>query len=337
MKKIMIFVIFLIIVIVLVLFYFFYFWWYSLWYYPSSKNSDVFAPDQPLNGPGGKEYQTDEVLIKRITDRQGFETYVFFPQGVNLNSAPVIVILHGLSTFSATDYQSYYHLIAHEVKRGNIVIFPIYQKNFFCPFWPKQFPKRAEKLIELALEEIKKTAPEKDLANSFIIIGISMGGSVATHIANQSTLPSPKALILITPGQNLPLIPSWIYGLPFRDLSNLAQDTWITVLFAGSDHLIDLPKTKEKILKLSQGIKNKHMFCIPSDTYGNPSLWSNHMSSYFFSNALNYYGYWKIIDATISCSLFNKYCEVAKGQSDKALYMGKWSDGREINKIKKVY
>lgn len=330
-------IIFSIIIIGSILFYFFYFWDYSLWYCPSPKHLDVFAPDQPLNGPGGKDYKTDKISIKRIVDEEGFEVYLFYPEGVDLNSAPVIVMLHGLSTFSETTYQGYYKLISHEVKRGNIVIFPIYQKNFFHPFFPKTFPKKAEKLIQLALEELKKTVPENNFANSFIVIGISMGGSVATHIANQNTLPSPKALILITPGEKLPLIPSQIFGLPFKNLSNLNKNTFVTVLFAQNDRLIPFAKIKKKILKLTQGIENKHMFLIPSDTYGNPPLWSNHMSSYFVNNALNYYGYWKIIDATISCSLLGKYCEIAKGESEEVFYMGKWSDGKEINKIKKIY
>jgi len=317
-----------------VLFYFFYFVWYSLWYYPPGNNFNAFPPAQPASGPGGRDYKTQEVLIKKITKSNNI-VYIFIPQGIDLNSSPIILFLHGLSAFFETDYTIYYSLIAHEVKRGNIVIFPIYQKDFFHPFSPKKFPEIAKSLTKQALLEIKKIAPENDLSQ-FIIMGSSMGGSVAINIISED-LPAPRALILLTPGETFPFVPTSIYGLPFKELKNLEPNCWLIVLFAGSDHLILKENIKKKIIQRTEGIKNRHIFLIPSDTHGNLPLWSNHLSPFFIPSALDYYGYWKIIDATIDCALFHKNCEIVKGETEETFYMGQWSDGKEVNKIKKIY
>ncbi|MCD6271185.1 alpha/beta hydrolase [bacterium] len=284
-----------------------------------------------LNNPC--DYKTKEVLVKKFT-HQDNNFYLFIPKGVDLNSSPVILFLHGLAPSSPVDYKMYSPLIFHEAKRGNIVIFLSYQKGTFSLFRPKVFPLTARQVLKEAILEIKKIAPKNDLSQ-FIVIGSSMGGAVATNILSEE-IPLPKAIILITPGETFPYLPASIYGLPFGDLRNLNPETWFVALFSQSDRLVLREKVKKKLLQKTEGL-NRHMFLIPSDAYGNPPLWSNHVSAFYPPNNLSYYGYRKIIDATIDCALFNKNCEVVKGENKEALEIGFWSDGRKINQIKKIY
>jgi len=310
-------------------FYYFYFVWYSLFYHPKGQNQSVWP--NLLNNPC--DYKTKEVLVKKFT-HQDNNFYLFIPKGVDLNSSPVILFLHGLAPSSPVDYKMYSPLIFHEAKRGNIVIFLSYQKGTFSLFRPKVFPLTARQVLKEAILEIKKIAPKNDLSQ-FIVIGSSMGGAVATNILSEE-IPLPKAIILITPGETFPYLPASIYGLPFGDLRNLNPETWFVALFSQSDRLVLREKVKKKLLQKTEGL-NRHMFLIPSDAYGNPPLWSNHVSAFYPPNNLSYYGYRKIIDATIDCALFNKNCEVVKGENKEALEIGFWSDGRKINQIKKIY
>jgi len=310
-------------------FYYFYFVWYSLFYYPKGGDQNVWP--NLLNNPC--DYKTKEVLVKKFTHQDKI-FYLFIPKGVDLNSSPVILLLHGLAPSPPIDYKMYSSLIFHEAKRGNIVIFPIYQKNLFSPFWPRDFPSSAKKILKEAILEIKKIAPENNFSQ-FIVIGSSMGGAVATNIFSEE-IPLPKAIILITPGETFPYLPTTIYGLPFGDLRNLDLETWFVVLFSQSDRLVLREKVKKKLLQKTKGL-NRHMFLIPSDAYGNPPLWSNHLSAFYPPSNLSYYGYRKIIDATIDCALFNKNCDIVRGENKEALEIGFWSDGRKINQIKKIY
>ena len=319
----------LILLIFLGAFYYFYFVWYSLFYHPKGENQNVWP--NLLNNP--YEYKTKEVLVKKFTHQDNI-FYLFIPKGVDLNSSPVILLLHGLAPSPPVDYKMYSPLIFHEAKRGNIVIFLSYQNGIFSLFRPRVFPHTARQVLKEAILEIKKIAPKNDLSR-FVVIGTSMGGSVATNIFSDE-IPLPKAIILITPGETFPYLPTTIYGLPFGDLSNLNPKTWFVALFSQSDRLILRENVKKKLLQKTKGL-NRHMFLIPSDTHGTPPLWSNHVSAFYPPNNLSYYGYRKIIDATIDCALFNKNCDIIKGENKEALEIGFWSDGRKMNQIKKIY
>jgi len=234
-----------------------------------------------LNNPC--DYKTKEVLVKKFT-HQDNNFYLFIPKGVDLNSSPVILFLHGLASYPPIDYKTYSPLIFHEVKRGNIVIFLSYQKGTFSSLRPKAFPLTAKQVLKEAILEIKKIAP----------------------------------------GETFPYLPTTIYGLPFGDLSNLNPNTWFVALFSQSDRLILRENVKKKLLQKTKGL-NRHMFLIPSDTHGTPPLWSNHVSAFYPQNNLSYYGYRKIIDATIDCALFDKNCDIVRGENKKALEIGFWS------------
>ena len=313
-------------------FYFFYFNWYSFNYLPKPQHLNVGLSPELINQSQAIKPHISQVRHITIQDGKHI-AWIFIPKNINLNSAPVILFLHGLAPLHP-DYTNYYPWLYHEAERGNIVIFPIYQKSFFNSFWPRSFPKIAYKLSKESMARVKKIAPKNDFSR-FAIIGISLGGAIATNLVSRD-LPQPKTLILLAPGETFPFVPSRIYGVPFGSLNKLNKDCRLTIILGADDHLISRNKIIKKIIHRANKIKEKYIFIIPSDNYGSPVLQSNHLTFFNAISPLTFNGYWKIIDATLSCSFNSKDCDIAEGKSEKALSIGKWSDGREINHIIKI-
>lgn len=322
--------IFILLFIFFLLFYYFYFVWYSFSYSPTAKNITIFPPSQPETGPGGKDYLTEKVEILKLSTKDGV-TLLFLPQNLNLESLPTIVFLPASLFGKEPDFSKTGGLI-HLAKKGNIVVVPIYQQNPSDFFDYSKVIDKAYTLTKEGLVKIKEIAPRNDFSN-FALIGISLGGSLATHFPN-TDLPQPKVLILITPTEGLPLISPQIYGIPFADLKTLSYHSFLVGILAEKDRIV-LRSRVEKLFKTSFS-REKHLFKIPSDTYGNPPLISNHRNLFTQFNALNFYGPLKLIDATLNCAFYSRFCPIARGESQETFSMGKWIDERTVNQIIKI-
>lgn len=317
-------------IVFFLLFYYFYFFWYSLSYSPPGKKQEIFPPDQPEVGPGGKDYLTQEVEILELR-KNGEIVFLFLPKGLNLDSLPVVLVLPGLSPGDWSVFSETAGLF-HLAKKGNIVIAPIYQSSLFAPFNSPELINKAYELTKEAIARIEEIAPQNELSN-FAVLGISLGGAVATQIL-ATDLPSARALILIVPAEGLPLISPRIYGVPFSDLKPLSYNSFLLGILAEKDHIASQSRI-EKLFKQAIS-KERLLFKVPSDTYGNPPIVSNHLNFFNQSNALNFYGCLKFIDATLNCLFYNRDCPIARGESEEAFSMGKWSDGKTINKVIKI-
>ncbi len=51
------------------------------------------------------------------------------------------------------------------------------------------------------------------------------------------------------------------------------------------------------------------------------------------TDALDYYGTWRLFDALTDCAFYGKYCELALFDTPKARFMGKWSDGTPVKEL----
>ena len=87
-------------------------------------------PGQPTSGPGGSEYQHEDVQRSRY--KFGARQYwIFEPSDPKPESAPLIVFNHGYSAIFPFIYKEW---INHLVKKGNIVVYPRYQFGLYLGY-----------------------------------------------------------------------------------------------------------------------------------------------------------------------------------------------------------
>ena len=51
------------------------------------------------------------------------------------------------------------------------------------------------------------------------------------------------------------------------------------------------------------------------------------------TNALDYFGTWKLFDALTDAAFYGKNREYALGNTPQQRYMGKWSDGKPVKEL----
>lgn len=51
------------------------------------------------------------------------------------------------------------------------------------------------------------------------------------------------------------------------------------------------------------------------------------------TNALDYYGFWKLFDGLTDCAFYQKNCDYALGNTAEQRYMGTWSDGTAVKEL----
>ncbi len=314
---------------------------------------EITQPAQPTEGCGGTTYAYEEVKISNFAKKAG-GFFIFEPQTPLLDNlsrdsigrAPVIIFLHGYSAYNPMVYGNW---INHLVRKGNIVIFPRYQKNVFAPR-PKKFIQNVINSIKGGWEELQKeghvpietTAPVSYIGHSF-------GGAI---IANMSTkwdsigIPKPEAAMLVSPGTG-----------PFDkfildDYSSIPSDTKMLITVSENDEVVG-SRMGKKIFNTATNTLSRNLLIQHADDYGSQKISAHHREvyaqnkqfdsgkhGYSYRRALrsrtdvvDYNGYWKLFDALQNCTLSESDCDVAFGNTDAQRSLGKWSDGTPIKPL----
>ncbi len=230
-------------------------------------------PAQPFTGPGGKDYQHAGVRKLGPFGEGGQAFWLYEPQTPTPATAPVIAFLHG---YTGVDAKVYGNWIEHIVRRGNIVIYPVYQTSLLRP---EQYTGNALASLKQAfhlLEEPGHVHP--DAKANFALVGHSLGGALSANlavIALKEGLPRPKALMACHAGDTnvLKTLPSLL--LPPQKIPDLLM----LIVVGEDDHLIR-DVTGREIFYRSTGVRpeNKNLIIVRSDEYGSPSLQSNHFA-----------------------------------------------------------
>jgi hypothetical protein len=307
-------------------------------------------PGQPRSGPGGSDCPHQQVTAKRYgSDAQGY--WLFEPAAPPAASAPVIVFNHG---WSAMDPHSYGLWIEHLVKRGNIVIYPLYQESLRTPvneFTPNAIAA-AQDAIKRLQTEPGHTKPELD---KFAVAGHSMGGVVSANMAalwESAGLPRPRAVLCAEPGK------TWggftAINVKLEDLSHIPKETLLLCLVGDSDNIVGTTDAKRIFRETTQiPIDNKNYVTLVSDAHGQPALKATHMApvalggsfggllrrggmgrgGLFGADALDFYGTWKLLDALTDAAFYGKNRNVALGNTPEQRFMGLWSDGVPVKEM----
>ncbi len=260
------------------------------------------------------------------------------------------MFLHGWSALHPITYEGW---IKHIVRRGNIVIYPRWQKNLSTP--PDQATGHAITAVQKALDTLGKKGHATPAADKFAIVGTSMGGIIAANmaaLAEQKKLPVARALMIAQPGNTWRKPKGSMNGsrIQLMDLSTIPHNTLMQVLVNNEDEVagnIDAKRIFHKAANVPP--ENKNYIVVRSDRHGRPALiahhgapsaprepfkkWSAHLSA---TNALDYYAYWKLFDALTDAAFYGKNRDIALGNTEAQRNMGTWSDGKPVKPLKVI-
>jgi acetyl esterase/lipase len=299
-------------------------------------NTSARPPQQPASGPGGQDYPYKSVLANRYG--QGDESYYIFEpaQPAPAKPLPVIAFLHGYAGVNP-DVDGYSVWITHLVRRGNILVFPVYQGRDSTD--GTRYTDNALAGLKAALQKLQDgTHARPDLAN-FSLLGYSAGGVIATNLAvraEKSGLPVPKTLVAVSPGGcancSIFAVRNFTLAQP-AELATIPAATRLLVIVGNQDIIVG-KSAAELIWQNTAQVPaaNKNYLEFDTDNYGTPGLVADHGMA-TRHNAFNFNGIWKVYDALESCSIEGKSCEVALGNTPQQRSLGTWSDGTPVKEI----
>ncbi len=295
-------------------------------------------PQQPTTGPGSATYQHDSVLFHNYAEAEdGF--WLFEPASPKPKTTNLIVFIHGYGGYNPMIYGQW---IKHLVRKGNTIIYPRYQKNVFSPK-PQQFSPNVITGIQTALkiiEESGKHIPTKK--EELCIVGHSYGGILGAEITvnwEKYSIPKPKGIFLCAPGTG-----------PFKagKLSTyeaMPADIKLLVIVNEKDYTVG-DEMGVKIFETATNTPHRNLIRQQLDSDNNIS--AGHNESYCVdkafdsghlnytakkalritkTNAVDYYGYWKLFDAVIDCSRNGQNCEYAFGNTTQQRSLGMIAGG----------
>lgn len=292
----------------------------------------IKPPAQPESGPGGKAYSS--ARVRWASYGSGATAYwLFEPADPAPESAPVIVFLHG---WGGIDPQFYGAWIDHIVRRGNVVVYPVYQADLRTP--TAELTPNAISAIRDALGRLATAGHVRPQLDKVAVVGHSAGGNVAANVvalATEAGLPAPRALLVAHPGK------SWNRAqrtaIPLGDLGRIPASTLIVAMTGDQDRLVRDVDAK-RIFTESSAVpaSNKDFVLVGSDDHGRPNLAANHLAPCAHlgdADALDFYAYWKLFDALCDAAFYGRNREYALGNTPQQRFMGAWSDGTPVREL----
>ena len=313
---------------------------------PVTGKTAARPPEQPTSGPGGSAYAHARVT-KTMFGEGELAYWLFEPADPAPTSAPMVLFLHG---WRGTDPDGYGGWIEHLVRRGNIVIYPVFEKSRSDT--TDQILAAALRGSRDAVERVRQGG-RADLAR-FAIVGHSLGGGLTAQIAaraQEAGLPAPKAI--------MPTQPGWQGGAkyPTEALPRIPASVLMLVV-VGSQDQFGSSRQDRAIWEGTPQIPadNKRYITVQGDDHGSPPLVADHSSPLAYredygaghsarqqrrieflrsltgmrenrANALNYWGYWRLFDALTEAAWSGKKIDAALAA---ARYTAKWSDGTPL-------
>lgn len=319
---------------------------------PALRAEDIHQPAQAPDGPGGAKPAHTSV-IQHMCGDGATRYWLYEPDAPKPASAPVVIFIHGWTAMNPAIYGAW---IDHIVKRGNIVIFPIYQATLLTP--PVDFTPNAIASVQDALARLQ-TEPDhvKPELDHLAAVGHSVGGLLVANLAalaKESALPQIKAVMSTEPGKTN--TGNGRTFVPLADMSKIPSSTLLLAVTGDKDTLVktdDALRIFHESTNITPG--NKNYVYVRSDSHGVPALAATHLApvapdlAYNTANgpttrpvlrnagvmidALDYYAFWKLFDGLCDAAFYGTHREYALGNSPEQRFMGKWSDGRPVTEL----
>ena len=318
------------------------------WMQPETARTLVSQPTQPLLGPGGQDYRHDSVLVyDKAATPDGY--WLFTPSNPSPSKAHVVTFIHGYGAYNPMIYGGW---IRHLVRRGNIVIYPRYQRHLLSPA-PDKFAPNVATAIRDALTFISDSLDIEADTSRFALIGHSYGGAVAADLAvnfQSYQVPKASAVMLCAPGTGK------FKGGRLEDYSNMPADTKLLIVVNEDDWVVG-DELAVKIFEETRHLEYRNLLRQHADDYGSPPIEAHHNQTYALdtlfdsgvrnytarkamrigrADAVDFYCYWKLADALLAFSRTGQWETFAFGGTEQQLFMGKWSDGTPIRPLEFV-
>lgn len=304
-------------------------------------------PGQPESGPGGADYCHESVSFFDAADRaDGY--WLFEPANPKPDSADVIVFLHGYGAYNPMCYGKW---VKHLVAKGNIVIYPRYQKNLVWPR-PGGFPANAAKGIRDAIKALQdRDGHVRPRLDKVVYIGHSYGGVIATNLGvnwQKLRIPKPSGMLLAEPGSGP------FKGARLNNYAGLPADLNLIIVVGEDDYVVG-SEFGQIIFETAVNTPQRNLVVQRRDTTG-PRRWilATHSEPYCYDldfdngvrnytaqrvlymsrlNEVDFHCYWKLSDALIDYTRKGTNGEIAFGNTPQQRYMGAWPDGRPIRAL----
>ncbi len=307
-------------------------------------------PEQPEHGPGGwGEYQHEEIQIIAEYAEEADGYWMYLPASPRPDTADVVVFIHGFGAHNPVAYGSW---IKHLVSRGNIVIFPRYQKKLLIPKPTKKYAPNSAKGIKDAIAYLEREHEIVPRLENVVYTGHSYGAKIAAYFAVKYAeygLPKPKALYAVQPGT------MEFKGAQLKHYGDMDEDIKVLNVVGEKDKIVG--DNLALLIHNTAGAKHKNLILSAADkrrkkpkldvTHAAPCGLDRDFSAFKRKNyimkavyiraetdAIDYYCYWKLLDALMDCSFYNKNCEYAFGNTEQQTFMGLWSDGNPIEPMR---
>ncbi|MEE8171205.1 MAG: alpha/beta hydrolase fold domain-containing protein, partial [Phycisphaerae bacterium] len=170
--------------------------------------------------------------------------------------------------------------IKHLVRRGHIVIFPVFQDGLDTPV--AEMTPNARRALSDAWEWLSRDAPVRPRSNGPAFVGHSIGGFIAANLAASATrdgLPPPAALMLVQPSNGAPHIRDERRLLQLEHLDAVPARTLAMAVVGDADRLASEVGAR-LILDALTGVPKhrKTLIIVQSDNRTDPPLEAHHAS-----------------------------------------------------------
>ncbi len=323
--------------------------------------SVVSPPGQPASGPGGADYPHNAVTTKHFGGG-GEEYWLFLPADPQPAEAPVVVFLHG---WGGTAPRVYGAWLEHIVRKGYIVIYPRYQASVFTA--AQDMVPAALQAIQDALARLTAEGPVRPKTDRLAWVGHSLGGIISANLAAayaDNGLPRPAVLLCVAPGGET--------HVPVAPLGGLPTDTLVLLVVGDSDRAVSDQGATAIFNNLTHmPTANVELITVQSDRHSTPPLIADHLAPLSSSasfppdlnadgqvadapalrpspwrdrrrrrqaardapNALDYYGYWKLLDGLLDAAFLGRNRDYALGNTPHQTDMGLYSDGVPVTPL----